>query len=98
MVIGAGDAANILIREMINSSYLDGRVVCTMDDDKLQIGKYIQGIKLVGNRNTIFIVPGFVLIVVVFVVFDISGIESWVTLQGFFFALLQELLICFSIT
>lgn len=53
MVIGAGDAANILIREMINSSYLDGKVVCAIDDDKLKIGKYIQGIKIVGNRNTI---------------------------------------------
>ena len=53
MVIGAGDAANILIREMINSLYLDGKVVCAIDDDKLKIGKYIQGIKIVGNRNTI---------------------------------------------
>ena len=53
MVIGAGDAANILIREMIHSSYLDGKVVCAIDDDKLKIGKYIQGIKIVGNRNTI---------------------------------------------
>ena len=53
MVIGAGDAAAILIREMINSSYLDGKVVCAIDDNKLKIGKYIQGIKIVGSRNTI---------------------------------------------
>ena len=53
MIIGAGDAANIIIKEMINSSYLDGKVVCVIDDDKSKIGKYIQGIKIVGNRNTI---------------------------------------------
>ena len=53
MVIGAGDAAAILIREMINSSYLDGKIVCAIDDDKSKIGKYIQGIKIVGNRNAI---------------------------------------------
>lgn len=53
MIVGAGDAAAILIREMINSSYLDGKVVCAIDDDKLKIGKYIQGIKILGNRNTI---------------------------------------------
>ena len=53
MVIGAGDAANILIREMINSSYLDGKIVCVIDHDRQKIGKYIQGIKIVGNRKTI---------------------------------------------
>ncbi|MBS6559189.1 MAG: polysaccharide biosynthesis protein [Clostridiales bacterium] len=53
MIIGAGDAANIIIKEIINSSYLEGKVVCAIDDDKSKIGKYIQGVKIVGNRNTI---------------------------------------------
>lgn len=53
MVIGAGAAANIIIKEILNSAYLDGQVVCVVDDDKTKIGKYIQGVKIVGNRNSI---------------------------------------------
>ncbi len=53
MVVGAGEAANIIIKEIINSRYLDGRIVCVIDDNKNKIGSYIQGIKIVGNRNDI---------------------------------------------
>ena len=53
MVVGAGEAANIIIREIITSRYLEGKVVCVIDDNKRKIGSYIQGIRIVGNRYDI---------------------------------------------
>lgn len=53
MVIGAGEAANIIIREINTSSYIDGIVSCVIDDDKLKHNSYIQGVKIVGGRNCI---------------------------------------------
>ena len=53
MVVGAGEAANIIIREIITSRYLDGKVVCVIDDNKRKIGSYIQGIRIVGSRYDI---------------------------------------------
>lgn len=53
MIIGAGESCNILIKEITNSSYINGQVKCLIDDDPAKIGKYVQGIKVVGNRDTI---------------------------------------------
>lgn len=54
MIIGAGDATNVLIREISNSKYLDNsKVVCVIDDSPDKIGKFIHGIKIVGNRYAI---------------------------------------------
>lgn len=54
MIIGAGDAANQIIREINNSKYLEGsRVVCIIDDNPTKQGKLLQGIKVVGNRQNI---------------------------------------------
>jgi FlaA1/EpsC-like NDP-sugar epimerase len=53
MVIGAGEAANIIIKEIHNSQYLEGTVVCVIDDDREKLNHYIQGIKIVGNRHYI---------------------------------------------
>ena len=54
MIIGAGEAANVLMREIANSRYLDNsKVVCIIDDDAKKVGKYIRGVKIVGNRNQI---------------------------------------------
>lgn len=50
MIIGAGEAATTIIKEIVHSDYLDGRVVCAIDDDIAKLGSYIQGIKVVGNR------------------------------------------------
>ncbi len=53
MIIGAGDAANTIIKE-INSSYFSTMSVkCIIDDDKRKWGHYIQGIKVVGGREKI---------------------------------------------
>lgn len=53
MIIGAGEAANTIIREIENSNYLDGKVVCAIDDDRKKYGSYIQGVKIIGNRHQI---------------------------------------------
>lgn len=54
MIIGAGEATNVLMREIANSRYLDNsKVVAIIDDDPLKIGKFIRGVKVVGNRNNI---------------------------------------------
>ena len=54
MIIGAGEATNVLMREIFNSRYLDNsKVVAIIDDDPQKIGKFIRGVKVVGNRDTI---------------------------------------------
>lgn len=54
MIIGAGEAANQIIREVNSSRYLEGsRVVCIIDDNPSKQGKFLQGIKVVGNRDDI---------------------------------------------
>ena len=54
MIIGAGNTAGMLIRELKSNEYIrQRRVVCVVDDDKAKIGRYIYGVKVVGDRNDI---------------------------------------------
>lgn len=54
MIIGAGEATSVLMREIQNSRYMDNsRVVCIIDDDRQKVGKFIRGVKVVGTRNKI---------------------------------------------
>lgn len=53
MIIGGGEAGRTMITEIQNSKYLDQKVVCIIDDDPKKIGRYIKGIKVVGNRDSI---------------------------------------------
>lgn len=53
MIIGAGEAANMIIKEIISSRYTHMRICCIIDDDVNKHGKYIQGIKVVGGRDKI---------------------------------------------
>lgn len=53
MIIGAGEAGNILLRETYLSGDFDNKVVCFIDDDIAKIGRYMNGIPIVGNRHTI---------------------------------------------
>ena len=53
MVIGAGEAANLIIKEIVNSNFSTMVIKCISDDDKGKGGKYIQGIKVVGGRDKI---------------------------------------------
>ena len=53
MIIGGGEAGRTIITEIQNSKYLDQKVACIIDDDPKKIGRYIKGIKVVGNRDSI---------------------------------------------
>ncbi|MBE6754049.1 MAG: polysaccharide biosynthesis protein [Ruminococcaceae bacterium] len=54
MVIGAGEAANMLIREITASRELaDSRVVCIIDDDTTKKNRYMCGVRIVGTRHAI---------------------------------------------
>ncbi len=53
MIVGAGEAANSIIREIMVSGYVKGSVICAIDDNRDKLGSYIQGIKVVGDRNYI---------------------------------------------
>ena len=54
MIIGAGEAANVIMREIQNSSYLaNSNIACIIDDDRRKVGKYIRGVKVIGTRDKI---------------------------------------------
>jgi len=53
MIIGAGDAGNVIIKEIIGSHYSTMSIKCVIDDDKNKWGRYVQGIKVVGGREQI---------------------------------------------
>ncbi len=53
MIIGAGEAANIIIKDIIVSNYSTMSIKCIIDDDPNKWGKYIQGIRVVGGRDRI---------------------------------------------
>ena len=53
MVIGAGEAGNIIITEMKTSRHLNRNVVCVIDDNPSKTGKYIRGVRIVGDRTKI---------------------------------------------
>ncbi|MDO5701757.1 MAG: nucleoside-diphosphate sugar epimerase/dehydratase [Lachnospiraceae bacterium] len=54
MLIGAGNAGQMILREMNVASEITDRVVCIIDDDSNKWGRYIDGVPIVGNRDTIF--------------------------------------------
>ncbi len=53
MVIGAGEAANLIIKEIVNSNFSTMVIRCIIDDDAGKWGRFIQGIKVVGGRDRI---------------------------------------------
>ena len=53
MIIGAGEAANTIIKEITISNYSTMVIGCIIDDDKNKWGRYIQGIRVVGGRDKI---------------------------------------------
>ena len=54
MIIGAGAAGQMLIKEMQNNpGKIKGKVYCAIDDDPGKKGRFIEGIEIVGNRHDI---------------------------------------------
>ena len=53
MLIGAGQAGALVLREFKNSRYSQNRVVCIIDDDPTKIGRQMMGVPIVGGRDVI---------------------------------------------
>lgn len=53
MVIGAGSAGMMAIREFQTSDRSQNHVVCIIDDDENKVGQYLRNVRIVGTRNDI---------------------------------------------
>ena len=54
MVIGAGEAAQVIINDVAtNKSFAKSEIICAIDDDETKIGKYINGVRIAGTRHDI---------------------------------------------
>ena len=53
MIVGAGEAGSIIVREMQVSRHLSRKVACIIDDNPSKKGKFLHGVPVVGNRHDI---------------------------------------------
>ena len=53
MIVGAGAAGQVLIKELHNSPKVRSRVCCAIDDNPYKKGKLLEGVPIVGNRYDI---------------------------------------------
>ncbi len=53
MLIGAGAAANVILKEIESSQYLNLQVKCIVDDHSGCHGKFMRGIPIIGGRDKI---------------------------------------------
>ncbi len=53
MIIGAGEAGRIIIRELLRSGDVDDIPICIIDDDKSKWNRSIEGVPVVGGRDEI---------------------------------------------
>ena len=53
MIIGAGEAGNVICKEIQTGNYSTMVVRCMIDDDPSKWGRYIQGVRVVGGRDKI---------------------------------------------
>lgn len=53
LIVGAGDAGAMLIKEVKNHNSLNYDIVGLIDDDKYKVGHVINGIKILGGREDI---------------------------------------------
>ncbi len=54
MLIGAGNAGQMIMRDFKRSAEISDNVVCFIDDNPNKKGRYIDGIPVVGGRDDIF--------------------------------------------
>lgn len=53
MVIGAGEAGQVIIKELQHSGRLNTRVCCVIDDNPGKKGRYLEGVEIIGGRKAI---------------------------------------------
>ena len=54
MLIGAGNAGQMILRDFKRAKEIKDRVVCFIDDNQNKWGRYIDGVPVVGGRDEIF--------------------------------------------
>ena len=55
MVIGAGEAGQMLLRDLHGAGESNERVFCIIDDNQGKWGRFIDGVPIVGGRDDIFL-------------------------------------------
>lgn len=55
MLIGAGSAGQLILRDLHNAKEVNERVCCIIDDDKNKWGRFIDGVPIVGGRDDILL-------------------------------------------
>ena len=53
MIIGGGNAGRMIIQDLMRSDRSDGNVVCIIDDNRNKWDRYIEGVPVVGGRDSI---------------------------------------------
>ncbi len=53
MLIGAGSAGQMIVREMVQAKEIDDRIVCIIDDNPNKWNRLMEGIPIVGGRDDI---------------------------------------------
>ena len=53
MIVGAGDAGAVILRELNRSSFSRSQVVCFVDDDPSKVGQYLHGVCIAGTTDDI---------------------------------------------
>ena len=55
MLIGAGTAGQMILRDLNNSKHTNDKVVCIIDDDKNKQGRFLDNVPIVGGREDILL-------------------------------------------
>ncbi len=55
MLIGAGSAGQLILRDLHNTEEVNERVCCIIDDNKNKWGRFIDGVPIVGGRDDILL-------------------------------------------
>ena len=53
MLIGAGQAGQMILRDILRQKETKERVVCIIDDNKNKWDRLVEGVRVVGGRNSI---------------------------------------------
>ena len=53
MLIGAGSAGQMILRDIHAASEIKGRVACIIDDNPNKWGRYMEGVPIIGGRESI---------------------------------------------
>lgn len=55
MLIGAGSAGQMILRDLHSAKYLNDEVCCVIDDNRNKWGRFIDGVPIVGGRDDILL-------------------------------------------